>query len=204
MNKSIVVLLLASTIIIAQEDIYLVSGGVSYSTVSFNEKDVEDFIDLDDYLGYTIGIEAKKGNLIAGIKYLQRGSNYQIDDFIWAGYYYQESEGYFLFNYVSLYGYYCHSLNKKISVLGGFSLGFPLESEAKLKSSGGYSDTETIKQDELNRDFGAELGGEFALNKTISARVIYYWGMQDVFSDLISDENVKNNGFTVNIIYQFK
>ncbi|NQT97674.1 MAG: hypothetical protein HQ562_08045 [Candidatus Marinimicrobia bacterium] len=106
MHKSIVILLLTFTIIIAQEDIYLVSGGVSYSTVSFNEKDVGDFIDLDDYLGYTIGLEAKKENLIAGIRYLQRGSEYNIDEFIWAGYYYYESEGYFLFNYASLYGYY--------------------------------------------------------------------------------------------------
>jgi len=33
---------------------------------------------------------------------------------------------------------------------------------------------------------------------------MYYWGMQDVFSDLIDDENVKNNGFTFNVIYKFK
>ncbi|NQU28251.1 MAG: hypothetical protein HQ528_08190 [Candidatus Marinimicrobia bacterium] len=204
MHKLLLVILIALVISLAQEDIYLVSGGVTNSSVSFNEKDIEDFIDLDDYLGYTIGIEAKKGNLIAGIRYLQRGSEYHIDDFIWAGYYYYKSEGYFLFNYASFYGYYCYSISKQISVLGGFSLGFPLESEAKIKSSGGYSDTETINADELNRDYGIELGGEFAINNTISARVMYYWGMEDVFTDLISDENVKNNGFTLNVIYQFK
>jgi len=133
MNKIIDIAILASMVLIAQEDQYSIFGGASYSTISFNESDINDYIDVSDYFGYVIGLEAKKGTLIAGIRYLQRGSNYNVGEFIWAGYYYSQAEGYLLFNYVSLYGYYTIPLINKLSALGGLSYGFPLDGESKEK-----------------------------------------------------------------------
>ena len=189
MKKSLTILLLV-TGLFAQGGLTIV-GGLNMGSIKYNDSDVADEVDVSMKTGFSFGVEKMVGSLIVGGGFVQRGANVEID-FGGLG----KVKGSDTYNYLSVYGLYPFG-----SVFGGFQLGKSIGGKTEV-SLDGESESEDLEGEDFALDYGLLLGVDYSINASLGVRASYYLGLADVGKEGDSDENFKNTGIGISLLYK--
>jgi len=199
MKKHLLILLFSfvvlSTSLLAQIELTIV-GGINISKVKYNDNAVDNDVVISNKPGFIIGIETIAGPFNIGGNYIQRGVNYEFTD-EYLGELTQKDN----FNYLSGYLLYPVSIQKKFALFGGCQLGKALGGTQVLEGDD-ISDSNVLKADEFNLDFGLLLGADFMLNINIGVRASYYIGLSDIAEGVPTNNNLKNRGIGLCLLYK--
>jgi len=196
MKRVFLIFLVFSSFVLAQGNLRVI-GGVNFSNIKWNDKDIQDSFDPKSLMGFNIGIENQIKNIIIGGTYVQRGM--KSEDFLTDG-----LELTMTMNYLT--GFVLLSLspdpNSSFSLFIGGELGKYLNGEAKAKYEG-ESDTEKIDADDINIDYGMLGGAYIGINENIGVRGSYYWGLANI--DDVEDDDLtgKHNCIQIMLTYKF-
>ena len=83
---------------------------------------------------------------------------------------------------------------------GGFQLGKCNEGKFEM-SFAGESESEDLKGEDFELDYGLLLGVDYMINTNMGIRASYYLGLADVVKDNDSDLNFKNRGIGISLLY---
>ncbi|MDO9577281.1 MAG: outer membrane beta-barrel protein [Candidatus Cloacimonadales bacterium] len=195
MKKTLIVFLLVlglfASSLLAQNKSMLV-GGVNFGSISYNDKDIADMVDVSSKLGFNVGLEAAAGPLKFGVSYIQRGSTVKVSDY--------DYKGWEIYNYITGYALIPIPLSKQFSLLGGMQVGKCLGGKWEADMYG-ESDSGTLDAEDFNIDFGIVVGADIMFSPKVGARASYYYGLSDVAKDIDSNDNYKNNGFGINLLF---
>jgi len=196
--------------ILAQNNITVFSGN-NFSTIKYNQNNINDSISFSFHRGINIGIEYRLPKIIAGFGYFQKGSglsratnlniggiNYNID-----------ISGYEVYNYLSAHLFYPYKLNQNIELFGGIQIAKAIngESLAKIKFTNfnsSRSDITELDPEDFNIGQGIKFGMNYMLNPKFGFRASYYSAINDVRSNLDDSLNYKNNSIQVSLLMNFK
>jgi len=175
-------------------------GGINMGNVSANDSSE----DLDPIMkiGAIVGAEITNGGLTVGLNFVQRG--YSIDEEEDFDGYTVSMSGSTTLNYINFYGLYPYNLPNNISVFGGFQGGLGLGGESEIETDimGMSIDLEEdIEAEDMEFDYGLLFGADYMINDNIGIRFSYYHGLADIAKDLDSDENMKNTGILLGLLY---
>lgn len=198
MKNLIVSLIVITSLVFSQTDMYLI-GGINYSKVVGD--DVED---IDNTFGIKLGFEKKLSNIfIAGIGYSQRGWSSSSEE---DGSYSWESK--VNLNYLTTYVFYPYKIENRVDLLGGVELGYFINAKVKseyCEDGDCESDTEEIDSEEWDDmdgnkfDYGLVVGGKYSINAQIALVGTYFFGLANLFDD--NDADAKNRSLQLNIRY---
>ena len=194
---------------LAQKNI-TVFNGYNFSTIKYNEKNINENVNFNSHRGLNIGIEYRFPKIIAGFGYFQRGSGLSRATKLNIGGidYNIDISGHEVFNYLSAYLVYPFKLNQSLELFSGIQIGKSNngESLAKLKFTdfnSSRSDNIKLKSENFNIDQGIKLGMNYMLNPKFGFRASYFSGLRDVRSNLDDSLNYRNNSFQVSLLMNF-
>ena len=195
---------------IAQKDLKVISG-YNFSSINYNQSQINDGIDIGSRRGYNLGIENHYTNLIIGLNYLQRGSELKQPTIINIGGvdYDIEISGYEVFNYVAGHIFYPVIINNKIKIFGGVNVGYAISGTSLTnlnftEFNSSRSDEITLDSKDFNLDAGLRFGLDYMFNEKIGVRASYFAGGFNVRKTLDDSLNFKNNSFELSAIYNLK
>lgn len=170
---------------------YTLIGGLNFATIQYNEKDINDYVDISANTGLLIGIESNSGPFKLGFAYIQRGASISVSG--------SDFEGSDTYNYLAAHSLIPIPLSKQFEIVGGLQIGKCLGGKWEAKDD--YdSDSGTIDAEDINLDFGLLVGADIMFSPKFGVRGTYYFGLSDVYKDVESDFNIKNRGLAVNIL----
>ena len=111
--------------------------GSNFSTIKYNNTDLNDQIDISPRNGSSFGVEYRSSHFIFGAGFTQRGSKLKQNSTINIGGVDYEIQigGHEVYDYASTNILYPISMNKKIDVLGGLQIGSSLGGTSFTKLS---------------------------------------------------------------------
>lgn len=166
-------------------------GGINMASVKYNDSDIQDEVDISMKMGINVGIESAGGPLTVGLAYVQRGAEVGLDIFG------QHISGSDTYNYLTAYIIYPHTIQEGLSAFGGLQMGKCLGGEAELEG-----ESDNLDGADFKLDYGLLVGANIMLNQNIGIRGSYYLGFADVAKDFDSDENWKNRGIGLTLLYK--
>jgi len=196
MKKQLLILLFITTVLAAnlsaQMELTLV-GGANLATVKYNDNTVDNYVDISMKSGLIIGLETVGGPFIIGGSFTQRGAIFKIDS--------SNFEGTDTYNYITGYFLYPVAVQNILSVFGGCQIGKSIGGTATYEDN--YdSETYDLKAEDFTLDFGLLFGADFMFNSNVGARASYFIGLSDVIDGLTSDNNFKNRGIGLCLLYK--
>lgn len=169
----------------AQNEITVV-GGINLSTISYNDSEINDMVDISFKPGIYFGAEKLLGNIRVGAGFSQRGASLEFD-FLGENY-----SGTDTYNYFDLHGLYTFNATLEVDALLGLGIGYGLGGKTEFEG-----ESDTIEGKYLNLDYGVLLGADYLLKDGNRIRVMYYFGLADVAKDLETDFNYRNRGLSI-------
>ncbi len=171
-------------------------GGVNLANVSPNS---EQEVDPNIKVGVTVSAENISGNLRVGIGYTQRGYTMKesIDGIL--------AMGATTLNYLNIYTLYTYSIQNNLSVFGGIQGGLGLggKFEMEMEFDGVSMDfDDDIESDDMSFDYGVLVGGDYMINDKMGMRCSYYHGFANIIEDQDSDDNLRNTGVQLALLYK--
>ena len=208
--KLVFICIFAHITSLAQNNITVFSG-YNFSTIKYNQDNINENVNFNFHRGSNIGIEYRFPKIIAGFGYFQRGSSLSRATNLNIGGidYNIDISGYEVYNYLSAHLLYIYGLNQSLELFGGIQIGKGNngESFAKLKFTdfnSSRSDNIELKSEDFNIDQGIKLGMNYMLNPKFGFRASYFSGLHDVRSNLDDSLNYRNNSFQVSLLMNFK
>ena len=208
--KIILICILVSSTIFPQGG-FAIFGGSNFSTIKYNNADLNNQIDISPRNGSSFGVEYRFSRFIFGIGFDQRGSKLKQNSIINIGGvdYDIEIGGHEVYNYASVHILYPFSINEKINVFNGLQVGGSLggTSFAKLsftEFNSSQSDEIDMKPKEFSLDAGLQFGIDYMLNHRFGLRASYYRGFTDVRDTLNNSLNFKNNTLNLSALIRLK
>ena len=199
MKKYLFILLFITTVqtanLLAQMELTIV-GGVNLATVKYNDNAVDNNIDISTKSGFILGIETVGGPFIIGGNFIQRGTNYTVNDEDYGEITQKDN-----FNYLSGYLLYPISIQKKLSIFGGCQLGKGIGG-TQVADGDDISGSNVLKADDFNLDFGLLFGADYMINSSIGLRALYFIGLSDVAEGIPANSNFKNRGIGLCLLYK--
>tara|TARA_B100001564_G_C20635861_1_gene669677 strand:- start:387 stop:1724 length:1338 start_codon:yes stop_codon:yes gene_type:complete len=195
---------------LAQKNITVFSG-YNFSTIKYNQDNINENVNFNSHRGLNIGIEYRFPKIIAGFGYFQRGSGLSRATKLNIGGidYNIDISGHEVYNYLSAHLVYPYKINQSLELFGGIQIGKSNngESLAKLKFTdfnSSRSDNIELKSEDFNIDQGIKLGMNYMLNPKFGFRASYFSGLMNVRSNLDDSLNYKNNSFQASLLINFK
>lgn len=150
--------------------------------------------EIENQQGFKLGIEKLlDNNLISGMTFSQRGFKVESGT----------SELEMQLNYLTGYLLKPQSVSTNLDLLLGFEVGYFLNGKMKMKmciESDCTSESENIDSDDWKDemdgnmiDYGIVIGGKIPLNEKLSINGTYYYGINDISSELL----VKNRSYQI-------
>ena len=142
-------------------------------------------------------VETLGSPFVIGGKFIQRGANFKVIDY--------DYEGSDTYNYLSGYLLYPVSIQKQLSIFGGCQFGKCIGGTSKYES-GEISEAVDLDAKDFALDFGVLFGVDIMFNSSGGVRGSYYIELSNVIgaADVPSDENFKNRGLEISLLYKFQ
>jgi len=175
-------------------------GGVNLANVSPNS---EQEVDPNIKVGVTVSAENISGNLRVGIGYTQRG--YSIKQSMMEEGIMATAMAATTLNYLNIYTLYTYSMQNNISMFGGIQGGLGLggKFEMEMEFDGISMDfDDDIESDDMSFDYGVLVGGDYMINDKMGMRCSYYHGLANIIEDQDSDDNLRNTGVQLALLYK--
>ena len=195
---------------LAQKNITVFSG-YNFSTIKYNQNNINENVNFNSHRGLNIGIEYRFPKVIAGFGYFQRGSGLSRATKLNIGGidYNIDISGHEAYSYLSAHIVYPYRLNQNLELFGGIQIGKSNngESLAKLKFTdfnSSRSDNIKLRSEDFNIDQGIKLGINYMLNPKYGFRASYFSGLINVRSNLDDSLNYTNNSFQVSLLTNLK
>ena len=208
--KIILICILLSSTIFPQGRL-AIFGGSNFSTIQYNNADLNNQIDISPRNGSSFGVEYRSSRFMFGASFTQRGSKLKQNSTINIGGVDYEIEigGHEVYDYASAHILYPISMNEQIDFFGGLQIGSSLggTSYAKLsftEFNSSQSDEIDMKPKEFGLDAGLLFGIDYMLNHRFGLRASYYQGFTDVRDTLKNNLNFKNNTLNLSAIVKLK
>jgi len=208
--KIILICIILSSTIFPQGRL-AIFGGSNFSTIQYNNADLNNQIDISPRNGSSFGVEYRSSRFMFGASFTQRGSKLKQNSTINTGGVDYEIEigGHEVYDYASAHILYPISMNEQIDFFGGLQIGSSLggTSFAKLsftEFNSSQSDEIDMKPKEFGLDAGLQLGLDYMLNHKLGLRASYYMGMTNVRDTLKNSLNFKNNTINLSAIVKLK
>lgn len=185
--------ILVSTNLLA-EGKYTLTGGINFSTINYNEDELNDNLKIQSKTNFMLGIESPTNPIRIGVVFVQKGAS--LDN-------YHGSEKYEqTFNYIALYALLALDFYKRIIPFGALECGMSLGGKEKWTDYDGSTNTRNIAPHKINFELGLNVGTDIMLLPKIGVRGSYCIGLTNVVKDLDKDLNFKNRTFEFNLLFK--
>jgi hypothetical protein len=161
-------------------------GGVNFSTMTFNDKDIQKKAKVKFGQGYDFGIETGFKNFIAGISLTQYTANYQLVI---------PPELTDTYHYLTFYGLIPYSVIKPLIVFGGAQISNCLGRKVKVEDI-----SDCIDCNEYSLNYGIIAGVDFMFNSWIGLRTSYNYWLRNIENDFIEDKEFRLSGIRFNLL----
>jgi len=168
-------------------------GGVNFSTMNFNDKDIQKKADVTFGQGYDFGIETKFKNFVTGISLTQYTTNYRLK--IPVAFFYITPEFNDTYHYLTFYGLIPYSVIKPLIVFGGAQISNCMGRKVKVED---ISDCIDCNEHSLN--YGIITGVDFMFNSWIGLRTSYNYWLRNIENDFIEDRKFRLSGIRFNLL----
>ncbi len=173
----------------------MIVGGMNNSKITYNDGVVADNVDVTSQSGIYLGLEKQLNILNVGMAINQRGANYSATIFgnLW--------EGTDIYNYLSIYGLYPYRFGNKAALFGGLQFSIGTGGSTELTVSGS-TESSTIDAKDLSSEIGLLVGGDYWFKTRFGLRFMIYQGFTEVLTDAPEEENYKNSGSSLLLMYK--
>ncbi|MCK4639780.1 MAG: hypothetical protein KAU06_00445 [Candidatus Marinimicrobia bacterium] len=161
-------------------------GGVNFSTMTFNDKDIQKKAKVKFGQGYDFGIEARFKNFVTGISHTQYTANYRLEI---------PPELTDTYHYLTFYGLIPYSVIKPLIVFGGAQISNCIGRKVKVKDV-----SDCIDCNEYSLNYGIIAGIDFMFNSLIGLRASYNYWLRNIENDFIEDKKFRLSGIRFNLL----
>jgi len=170
-------------------------GGMSLSTINFNDKNIQKKAKVKYGQGYDFGIETKFKCFITGVSLTQYTAIYRQE--ITADFFHLKLDFTDIYHYLTFYGLIPYSVIKQMSVFGGVQVSNCMGRKitAKLEDA-----SDTANYNEYSLNYGLITGVDFIVNSWIGLRASYNYWLQNIENHFIEDKTFKISGIRFNLL----
>jgi len=163
-------------------------GGMNFSDIRIKDDNLREKAEIKMKTGFKIGIESRFGPFIAGTAFDQRGSRYEIWNYL---------DMHDTYNYFSFYGLVSYPVMKRLRIFSGVEAGDCISRRVKIED-----ESQDVPSVNINWDYGIKAGADVMIFKTIGLRTSYYHGLNYIFdyTDILT--NCKNRSIELSLIYK--
>lgn len=194
MTRHMIFILLLVASIYSQKGMVVV-GGTNLADITMTHSNVDDAIDRGTAFGIQFGLEKLVGPVAIGVAYVERGIN--IKDFLLDG-----TEFTAKMNYFTVSAKYQVKILEDIEVCVGGGFGKYLNGQTTSEYNGEVS-TGTIDDSGFRIDYGAILGLNYWVTKTIGLRADYYHGLSDIDENQDLLFSGRHKGLQLDLLFRF-
>ncbi|MBL7067899.1 MAG: hypothetical protein ISS29_08635 [Candidatus Marinimicrobia bacterium] len=168
-------------------------GGINFSTMNFNDKDIQKKAEVTFGQGYDFGIETKFKNFVTGISLSQYTADYRLE--IPVAFFYMTPELTDTYHYLTFYGLIPYSVIKPLIVFSGAQVSNCIGRKVKVEDI-----SDCIDCNEYSLNYGIIAGVDLMFNSWIGLRTSYNYWLRFIENDLIEDKKFRLSGIRFNLL----